>query len=764
MAQGQLQSVVRHIHRLARAPAQELTDRQLLNRFTTAGDEAAFAILVERHGPLVWGVCRRLLAHHQDAEDIFQATFLVLARKAPAVRWTDSVGGWLHEVAYRLSTESRFKSARRRFHELQAGQEQAAARESRSATQELCALVDEQLHRLPEKLRVPVLLCYLEGLTRDQAARQLGWSLRTLDRRLAQGRELLRRRLTQQGVTLSAGLLVSVLTASSASATLPTALKSATVQAAGALAAGDSATIAGSALAKAYLKGLTMMRWKWAALICLGLGLTAGGGLLAERAFTFAAVGQHAPESAKTKDSAKSDMPEQPAAADFAGQIWDIMEIVSKQHLEPCPRAEMIAAGVRGLLEAAEAKPPADLARRAEAIQTREQYAAFLREIWPQGDKVPARDKLEDALVQGLSKRIPGEVKLLTPVNLKIEEQISGNRYVGVGIQIRIDPKEEVPQIVSAMRRGTARAAGIRANDLIVKVDGKETRGVALPKIIDWLRGDEGTKVTVVMKRPGDKETKAYELRRAVVPFDSLAGYRRLAEDGWDYHVDPAIPVAYVRVDSLRISTLQELRQLEPRLQAGGYKALILDLRFAQGDGHLRNAAMLANGLLDGGLLWTVRGADPKTRTETRADRECLFRHWPMALLINDSLDRQHAIVAAALQDNHRAILVGEPTKTDGYVNALVKLPDGKRAIIFRTGMIERPDRDRGWPVKPDAQVALSGKQKNDIAEWQRKQEIAEEPTNDKAPEDPQLARAVQLLRDALSKPATPDKSGGAGK
>jgi C-terminal peptidase prc len=764
MAQGQLQTVVRHLRRLARAPEPELTDRQLLDRFTTAADESAFAILVERHGPLVWGVCRRLLARHHDAEDIFQATFLVLARKAPAVRWTDSVGGWLHEVAYRLSTEARFKSARRHFHEQKAGQEQATARESRSATQELCALVDEQLHRLPEKLRVPVLLCYLEGLTRDQAARQLGWSLRTLDRRLAQGRELLRRRLIQQGVTLSAGLLVPVLTASSASAALPTALKSATVQAAGAFTAGDSATIAGGALAKAYLKGMTMLRWKWAAVVCLSLGLTAGGGLLAQRAVSSAAGSQQAPETAKSRDPAKADKPDQPAADDFAGQVWDIMEIVSKQHLEPCPRVEMIAAGVRGLLEAAEVKPPADLPRRAEAIQTREQYAAFLREIWPQGEKAPPRAKLEEALVQGLSKRIPGEVKLLPPMNLKIEEQISGNRYVGIGIQVRIDPKEEVPQIVVAMRRGTARAAGIRANDLMIKVEDKGTRGVALPKIIDWLRGDVGTKVTVVMKRPGTGETRTYQLTRAVVPFDSLAGYRRLAEDGWDYHVDPATPIAYVRVDSLRISTLQELRQLEPKLQAGGYKALILDLRFAQGDGHLRNAAMLANGLLDSGLLWTVRGADPKSRTEMRADRECLFRHWPVALLINDSLDRQHAIVAAALQDNHRAILVGEPTKTDGYVNALVKLPDGKRAIIFRTGMIERPDRDRGWPVKPDAQVALSGKQKEAIAEWQRKQEIAEEPTNDKAPEDPQLARAVQVLRDALSKPATPDKSGGAGK
>src|SRR5689334_14210853 len=114
MSQGQLHVVVRHIRRLVGEGGAEPTDRELLRRFTVSRDEAAFAALVERHGPLVWGVCRRVLRQEQDAEDAFQATFLVLARKAAAVRWRESVHNWLYEVASRLAAEARVKAARRR--------------------------------------------------------------------------------------------------------------------------------------------------------------------------------------------------------------------------------------------------------------------------------------------------------------------------------------------------------------------------------------------------------------------------------------------------------------------------------------------------------------------------------------------------------------------------------------------------------------------------------------------------------------------------
>src|SRR5262249_55169965 len=138
------------------------------------------------------------------------------------------------------------------------------------------------------------------------------------------------------------------------------------------------------------------------------------------------------------------------------------------------------------------------------------------------------------------------------------------------------------------------------------------------------------------------------------------------------------------------------------------------------------------------------------------ADRECLFRDWLLAVLVDETLDRQHALVAAALQDNGRAVVVGEPTKTDGYVNQVVTLPDGKTGLVFRSGILERAAKEKGWPVKPDHVVAFGAKAREALIEWRHKQDIAEGPTNDKAPDDPQLARAVEVLRDALRKaPAT---------
>jgi RNA polymerase sigma factor (sigma-70 family) len=170
MTVGQLDSLVRHLYRLL-GPVQpaEFTDRQLLERFASRRDEDAFRLLVGRHGPLVLGVCRRVLRQPEDAEDVFQATFLVLVRKAGSVRWHESIGHWLHETAHRLALKVRADCARRRARERQVRQMPATA-ETRPSWQELCGLLDEELRQVPTLYRLPLLLCYLEGQTQDQAA------------------------------------------------------------------------------------------------------------------------------------------------------------------------------------------------------------------------------------------------------------------------------------------------------------------------------------------------------------------------------------------------------------------------------------------------------------------------------------------------------------------------------------------------------------------------------------------------------------------
>src|SRR5262249_45040927 len=160
-------------------------------------DEEAFAGLLRRHGPLVFGVCRQVLGDAHDAEDAFQATFLVLARKAATVARQDSLAAWLHRVALNVARTARTAAARRRAPERETALRTRPGPGDEVAPGDWQPLLHEEVDRLPEKYRVPVVLCYLEGRTHEEAARQLGWPLGSVKGRLARARDLLRARLTR---------------------------------------------------------------------------------------------------------------------------------------------------------------------------------------------------------------------------------------------------------------------------------------------------------------------------------------------------------------------------------------------------------------------------------------------------------------------------------------------------------------------------------------------------------------------------------------
>src|SRR4051794_27647911 len=191
-----------------------LGDEELLERFLNrdnATAEAAFHAIVVRHGPMVLGVCRHLLNQHQDAEDAFQATFLVLAKKAGSIRDRRVLARWLYEVAYRIAMRAKTNGVRRRAHERQGGEMVATARFDDHTWSELRPVLHDEVNRLPEKYRVPVILCYLEGKTNEEVAQLLHWPVGTVKGRLSRARDLLRSRLTRRGLALSAVLLVTSL-------------------------------------------------------------------------------------------------------------------------------------------------------------------------------------------------------------------------------------------------------------------------------------------------------------------------------------------------------------------------------------------------------------------------------------------------------------------------------------------------------------------------------------------------------------------------
>jgi RNA polymerase sigma factor (sigma-70 family) len=279
MAHHRLGVLTRHVRRLiGLRDGLDTTDDALLERFTTRQDEDAFADLVQRHGPLVLGVCRRILGNAQDAEDAFQATFLILACKAGTIRRGAALGGWLSEVAYHVAVKARALAARRP--PLLAPPATAADPDppAEAARREVFALLDEELRQVPEKYRGALVLCYLQGKTHEEAARELGWPLGSVAGRLERGRDLLRQRLQRRGVALSAPALAALLSEGALAAAVPAALAGPTTRAATLFAAGNAAGVPGASvrLAEGALRGMSLARAKGAAAALAVLLVAAG--------------------------------------------------------------------------------------------------------------------------------------------------------------------------------------------------------------------------------------------------------------------------------------------------------------------------------------------------------------------------------------------------------------------------------------------------------------------------------------------------------
>jgi RNA polymerase sigma factor (sigma-70 family) len=280
MANSSLHGALRDLRKLVRGPAEEPSDAALLERFVMQRDEAAFTLLVERYGPLVLGICRQVLGDDHAAEDAFQATFLILARKAAAIRQRGSLAAWLHHVAANLARTARTSAARRRKHERQAMLVPSFETPAAAADREWQPVVHEEVDRLPQKYRVPVVLCYLHGKSHEAAARELGWPIGTVKGRLTRARDLLHRRLKQRGVSLSLGAFAASL-ARPVRAEVPKAWVGTTVQAAirfvDGPALGGAVSAGASTLAEGMLKGLAFGKWKLAALVLLTVGTLALG-------------------------------------------------------------------------------------------------------------------------------------------------------------------------------------------------------------------------------------------------------------------------------------------------------------------------------------------------------------------------------------------------------------------------------------------------------------------------------------------------------
>jgi RNA polymerase sigma factor (sigma-70 family) len=284
MAASSMIEVILHLRRTVLLEGAGLTDGQLLGGFIEQRDDAAFAALVRRHGPMVWGLCRRLLNEH-DAEDAFQATFLVLVRKAASIVPRERVANWLYGVAHQTALQARRNATRRRAREKQVTEMPEPAVAEQDLWRDLQPLLDQELSRLPDAYREVIVLADLEGKTRKEVARQLGLPEGTVGSRLARARTMLAKRLARHGLAVSGGALAAVLAPNVALAGVPDSVVSATIEAASLFAAGP-ATAAGAvsakvaALAEGVVKTMFLTKLKIATTILVAIALASaiGGG------------------------------------------------------------------------------------------------------------------------------------------------------------------------------------------------------------------------------------------------------------------------------------------------------------------------------------------------------------------------------------------------------------------------------------------------------------------------------------------------------
>jgi RNA polymerase sigma factor (sigma-70 family) len=421
-----MRQVVQYLRRLAGGVAKADSDAQLLREYAATRAEEPFATLVRRHGAMVLGVCRRVLGAGGDADDAFQATFLVLARKAGADGWRESVGGWLAEVAYRVASKHRVARARRAVHEQEAGRGRGAVTEENPALREVQQILDEELDRLPEKFRLPVLLCCLQDQTTDEAARQLGWSFATVKGRLQRGRERLRERLRRRGVALPAGVLATVL-AEGVVRGVPPALVQTTVDAA--VSGTQSEPVA--ALVKGAIATTVWNKVKTAVIVLAAVGLVGlGAGLGDFRTTPVHAVAVPENPPVAEKPPAGPVMLQRPAHPEQAGEP---AIVVTASY--PGADAQVVADAVAALIEK-QVNGVEGLVRIESTSGNDGQYTAILY-CEPTADLTSAM-KLVQNRVAIAERALPGLV-LSEKVSVKVGKAAAGPNQVTIAVIDRID-------------------------------------------------------------------------------------------------------------------------------------------------------------------------------------------------------------------------------------------------------------------------------------------------------------------------------------
>lgn len=391
----------------------------------------------------------------------------------------------------------------------------------------------------------------------------------------------------------------------------------------------------------------------------------------------------------------------------LADRVRAVCDAVQKHHVEAPTRQQMIHAGIVAMYRVVEKAPPRGLGERISGLTTHEQFAALLAEVRPKpGGRAKTEADLDQVFLDGLSAAVPGGLRIMEAKESKVAEQLAGNRYVGIQIAAQLDKESKLPQVAETFEGGPAQRAGMKKGDVIEAVDGEAFGGGTLAEYIDKIRGEEGTPVTVTVRRAGAKEPLTFRMTREAMRHPTTfgpEGSKGVRTTGTvpapgavrpgSFQLAGAEPIGYLKIQSLLASTPRDVREAAAKMEAEGLQAVVIDMRGVEG-GELHSAVVLADELLDSGTIGRVRLA---SRDVTyRAEPGLLFAGWPMAVLVNEKTSDHAEWIVAALKENKRATIVGTATEGLGISRSTVPLGQGGRTVSLVTALLEKPD---GHPI-----------------------------------------------------------------
>jgi carboxyl-terminal processing protease len=376
-------------------------------------------------------------------------------------------------------------------------------------------------------------------------------------------------------------------------------------------------------------------------------------------------------------------------ANNLAKLATQITNAILDHHVDPPARQQMLLNGVKALYHKLQSPEPTGLSRRVSELSTTEQLAALLLEVKPQpASKSSSFEDLEFAFQDGLFRGVGGGADLVSTKDRRVAEQIEGNRYVGLHIALSTDDHEKRPKMHEVIEGGPADKAGVKKGDILEQVDGADTKDMKLREVVDRLRGDEGTVVTIKVRQPKEPQSRTMKIARGLLPRTTVSGIRKRSSGDWEVRLNGSD--AYLRISDLMASTPHELRKLAQQIESEGLGSIVIDLRGVHATA-VHPAVLVADALLERGTIGRVRTVQREVSYE--ADSDALFRGWPMVVWVDQETSGTAAWLAAALEDNHRATLVGGNLRRrdiDPLVRSTVPVGDSPWSITMVTGCLER--------------------------------------------------------------------------